>query len=153
MMQQLNNLGRVVLTLSAFLVSPVVAKALLWARGPQTGLGSRVKGPLHFSRLPHRPQQRPCLNGNQWDNPSTQGSERDANGLTAQSDETYEAVLQSHMYWESYMEGPLGGREKTFEGWNHRVGPQGDIPLSACQNRPIFFFPETSRHLTPITFL
>lgn len=43
--------------------------------GHGLGLGAKPTGlPVHFSRLPHPPQQRPCPSRHQRDNPPTQGA-------------------------------------------------------------------------------
>lgn len=99
--------------------------------GATDGAWEPSEGPVNFSRLPHPPQQRPCLSGHQWDNPPTQG----ANGECQRARCPMRrdpgcSVLVSHA---------LGGLcEGNVGGWTRRVGPSGTSHSLVLNTGPLF---------------
>lgn len=131
------------------------------AAGARMGLGSRTKGPVHFSRLPHPPQQRPCLRRHHRDNPPTQGAKGDANRHSAQSEEMEDAELSSYQpLWlegGGFYEGTFGGKrgpkkKKPRKGWTLRVGLTSTFSDLLAKTKPPSWIspPQKCQHLTVV---
>lgn len=114
------------------------------AAGAWMGLGSRTKGPVHFSRLPHPPQQRPCLRRHHRDNPPTQGAKGDANRHSAQSEEMEDAELSSYQplwlegggFYEGTFGGKRGPKKKKTPGKDGPWEWASLVHLAICLPKP-----------------